>query len=142
MGRAKRKSSPKSPEPKDIEIGRLIRAQRLVCGFSQTELADAIGVTFQQLQKYEKGRNRINPGRLSRIADKLKVPVTFFYEGAAGPKKAADNINEALGLIRTFGTLRLLRAFEKMDRRAQEHFLALIEIMTSRRKSSRLPTVH
>jgi transcriptional regulator with XRE-family HTH domain len=142
MGRAKRKSSPKGPGPKDIEIGRLIRAQRLLCGFSQTELANAIGVTFQQLQKYEKGINRVASGRLSRIADKLKVPVTFFYEGAAGPKKVADNINEGLQFLRTAGTLRLLRAFEKMDRRTQEHFLALIEIMTSGRKASRLPTVH
>ncbi len=138
MPRAKRKSSPKSPEPKDIEIGRLVRAQRLLCGFSQTELADAIGVTFQQVQKYEKGVNRIGSGRL----DKLKVPVTFFYERAAGPKKIADNINEGLEFVRTAGTLRLLRAFEKMDRRAQEHFLALIEIMTSGRKTSRLPSIH
>jgi len=142
MGRAKKKSSPKSPEPKDIEIGRLIRAQRLLCGFSQTELADALGVTFQQLQKYEKGVNRVGAGRLSRIADKLKVPVTFFYEGAVGPKKVADNINEGLEFVRTAGTLRLLRAFGKMDRRAQHHFLALIEIMTSGRKASRLPSIH
>ena len=142
MARGKRKAGPKSPEPKDIEIGRLVRAQRLLCGFSQTELADAIGVTFQQVQKYEKGVNRIGSGRLYRIADKLKVPVTFFYEGVAGPKKVADNINEGLEFVRTAGTLRLLRAFEKMDRRAQEHFLALIEIMTSGRKASRLPSVH
>ena len=142
MAKGKRKSGPKSPEPKDIEIGRLIRAHRLLCGFSQTELADAIGVTFQQLQKYEKGVNRIGSGRLYRIAGKLKVPVTFFFEGAAGPKKAADNINEGLEFVRTAGTLRLLRAFEKMDRRAQEHFLALTEIMTSGRKASRLPSIH
>ncbi len=142
MPKAKRKSSPKSPEPKDIEIGRLIRAQRLLCGFSQTELADAIGVTFQQVQKYEKGVNRVGSGRLTRIADKLKVPVTFFFDGAAGPTKASENINEGLEFLRTAGTLRLLRAFEKMDRRAQEHFLALIEIVTSGRKASRLPSVH
>ena len=93
MARGKRKTWPKSPEPKDIEIGRLIRAQRLLRGFSQTELANVIGVTFQQLQKYEKGVNRVGAGRLYRIADKLKVPVSFFFEGTAGPKKIADNIN-------------------------------------------------
>jgi transcriptional regulator with XRE-family HTH domain len=142
MPKAKKKSGPKSPEPKDIEIGRLIRAQRLLCGFSQTDLAKAIGVTFQQLQKYEKGVNRVGSGRLYRIADKLKVPITFFFEGTAGPKKVADNINKGLEFVRTAGTLRLLRAFEKMDRRAQEHFLALIEIMTSGRKSNRLPSIH
>src|ERR1700694_3190523 len=142
MARGKRRLGPKSPEPKDIEIGRLIRAQRLLCGISQTELADAIGVTFQQVQKYEKGVNRIGSGRLYRIADKLKVPVIFFFEGAAGPKRIADNINEGLEFVRTAGTLRLLRAFEKRDRRAQEHFLALVEIMTSGRKASRLPSIH
>jgi hypothetical protein len=86
--------------------------------------------------------NRIGSGRLYRIADKLKVPITFFYEGAPGSKKLAANINEGLEFVRTAGTLRLLRAFEKMDRRAQEHFLALIEIMTSGRKISRLPSIH
>jgi transcriptional regulator with XRE-family HTH domain len=141
MPKAKKKAGPKSPEPKDIEIGRLIRAQRLLCGFSQTELADAIGVTFQQVQKYEKGKNRIGSGRLYRIADKLKVPITFFFDGPAGPKKVAGNINEGLEFVRTAGTLRLLRSFEKMDRRAQEHFLALIEILGGR-KARRMPTVH
>src|SRR5262249_2662878 len=140
MARGKRKSGPKSPEPKDLEIGRLIRAQRLMAGLSQTELATAIGVTFQQLQKYEKGVNRVGSGRLTRIADKLKVPVTFFYEGAAGPKRVAENINEGLQLIKTFGALRLLRAFEKMDRRAQEHFLALVEIRSSGRKKAERAT--
>jgi transcriptional regulator with XRE-family HTH domain len=138
MRRARR--GPKAPEPKDIDIGRLIRAQRLLCGLSQTDLANAIGVTFQQLQKYEKGVNRVGSGRLSRIADKLKVPVSFFYDGIVGPKKAAENINLGLEFLRTAGTLRLLRAYEKMDRRAQEHFLALVEILTSGRKHGRLRT--
>src|SRR5207244_8195316 len=116
--------SVKRPDPVDIEVGHRIRIERLARGLSQTALANQLGVTFQQLQKYEKGVNRVGAGRLSRIADKLKVPVTFFYEGAVGPKKVADNINEGLEFVRTAGTLRLLRAFEKMDRRAHEHFLA------------------
>ena len=131
MARGRKKSSPKSPDLKDMEIGRLVRAQRLVRGLSQTELANALGVTFQQLQKYEKGVNRISSGRLTRIADKLAVPVTFFYEGAAGSSKTADNINEGLGLLRTSGTLRILRAFERMDAKAQQHFLALVEMVGS-----------
>jgi transcriptional regulator with XRE-family HTH domain len=131
MPRRRKKSSPKSPDLKDIEIGRLVRAQRLVRGLSQTELANALGVTFQQLQKYEKGLNRISSGRLTRIADKLGVPVTFFYEGAAASNKAADNINEGLGLIRTTGTLRILRAFERMEAKAQQCFLAVVEMVGS-----------
>jgi transcriptional regulator with XRE-family HTH domain len=65
--------------PADQEIGRRVRAQRLEMGMSQTELADMIGVTFQQVQKYEKGVNRIGAGRLHRIADAMKVSITFFY---------------------------------------------------------------
>src|SRR6266568_1102259 len=80
------------------------RAQRLVCRMSQTELANALGVTFQQVQKYEKGVNRVGAGRLAKIADTLKVPISFFFEGAPGPKTAAGNVNEALGLIRTAGS--------------------------------------
>src|ERR1700674_4185546 len=100
MVKVKRKPNIKSPVPKDIEIGRLIRAQRLLCGMSQTELADVIGVTFQQVQKYEKGVNRIGAGRLYRIADTLSIPVTFFFEGASGSKKIAVNINEGLEFMR------------------------------------------
>ena len=137
MARRKRKSSPRGPEPKDLEIGRLIRARRLLAGLSQTELANSIGVTFQQLQKYEKGGNRVAPGRLYRIAEKLNAPVTFFFDGVTGPKRATDNINEGLQLVRTFGSLRLLRAFEKMDRSAQDHFLGLVEILAERRRASR-----
>src|SRR6202521_1966027 len=72
----------KAPEPKDREVGQLIRAQRLVCRMSQTELANALGVTFQQVQKYEKGVNRVGAGRLARIADTLGVPISFFFEGS------------------------------------------------------------
>ena len=64
-----KRSHAKAPEPKDREVGQLIRAQRLVCRMSQTELANALGVTFQQVQKYEKGVNRVGAGRLARIAD-------------------------------------------------------------------------
>jgi transcriptional regulator with XRE-family HTH domain len=138
----KRKFGPKVPEPKDIEIGRLIRAQRLLAGLSQTELADAIGVTFQQLQKYEKGMNGVGSGRLSRIADKLRVPIAFFFDEPVGSKKVADNITEGLAFLRTAGTLRIVRAFEKMDYRAQEHFVALVEILASGRKSRRMSRLH
>src|SRR6266536_1119177 len=121
----------KAPEPKDKEVGQLIRAQRLVCRMSQTELANALGVTFQQVQKYEKGVNRVGAGRLAKIADTLTVPVSFFFDGATGPKVAAGNVNEALGLIRTAGALRLVRAFEHMPAEARGHFLALVELVGS-----------
>ena len=131
MPRGNRNPDVKSPEPKDREIGQLIRAQRLVRRMSQTELANALGVTFQQVQKYEKGVNRVGAGRLAKIADTLSVPVAFFFDGASGPKVAAGNVNEALGLIRTAGALRLVRAFEHMPAEARGHFLALVELVGS-----------
>ena len=78
-----------SPKPKaatdaDRTIGSLIASLRKAQGLSQTALGDAIGVSFQQVQKYEKGRNRIGAGRLRTIADLLQVPVETFFAGQAG----------------------------------------------------------
>src|SRR4030088_2138078 len=117
------------PDPVAVEVGRRIRIQRLSSGLSQSSLADRLGVTFQQVQKYEKGVNRVGAGRLAKIADTLAVPISFFFDGVPGPKTAAGNVNEALGLIRTAGSLRLVRAFENMPADARGHFLALIEIL-------------
>src|SRR5947207_12928110 len=70
----------------DVAIGQKLRALRLDRGLSQGALAGEIGVTFQQLQKYEKGANRVSAGRLARIAAALGVPVTAFYDAAARRK--------------------------------------------------------
>ena len=71
----------KTPNPIDRHVGRRVRMRRLMLGMSQTKLADAIGLTFQQVQKYEKGANRIGAGRLQQIAHVLRVSVPFFFEG-------------------------------------------------------------
>jgi transcriptional regulator with XRE-family HTH domain len=70
------------PHPTDKHVGRRVRMRRLMLGMSQTTLGDALGLTFQQVQKYEKGTNRIGAGRLQRISELLQVPVSFFFEGA------------------------------------------------------------
>jgi transcriptional regulator with XRE-family HTH domain len=71
----------KKPDLIDIEVGQRIRIQRLAAGLSQSELAERIGVTFQQVQKYEKGTNRVGAGRLTKIARVLNVPVGSFFDG-------------------------------------------------------------
>ena len=97
----------------DVEIGRKIRALRLERGLSQSGLADGIGLTFQQVQKYEKGTNRVSAGRLQKIADMLDTPVTFFYGGMGarakkretrsdGPRLPADQGRDAAD-ARLFG---------------------------------------
>src|SRR5256885_14958829 len=78
--------SPKRRAPaEDVAIGQKLRALRLDRGMSQSDLSNLIGVTFQQLQKYEKGANRVSAGRLMRIAAALHVPVTAFYGGCPTP---------------------------------------------------------
>src|ERR1700747_1955593 len=73
---------PKSPDRTDKHVGSRVRMRRLMLGLSQTKLADQLGLTFQQVQKYEKGTNRISASRLQEISHILAVPVPFFFEGA------------------------------------------------------------
>ena len=97
----------------DVEIGRKIRALRLQRGLSQTSLADGIGLTFQQVQKYEKGTNRVSAGRLQKIADMLDTPVTFFYGGMGEAGKKREKRNDGLAYLQTKGAMRLMRAMER-----------------------------
>src|SRR5262245_65111905 len=71
----------RSRDPRDLEVAKRVRALRLQRGISQTELGGVLDVTFQQVQKYETGTNRISAGRLQQIAEVLDVPVTYFYAG-------------------------------------------------------------
>ena len=73
-----------SPNPIDIHVGKRVRMRRLMLRMSQTTLADELGLTFQQVQKYEKGANRISASKLQQCAHILQVPVAFFFEGAPG----------------------------------------------------------
>jgi transcriptional regulator with XRE-family HTH domain len=72
----------KAPNPVDRHVGSRVRMRRMLIGMSQEKLGEALGITFQQIQKYEKGTNRIGASRLHHIARVLGVPVEFFYEGA------------------------------------------------------------
>ena len=71
----------KTPNPTDQYVGSRVRMRRLMLGMSQGKLGDALAITFQQVQKYEKGSNRIGASRLQHIAQILQVPVSFFFEG-------------------------------------------------------------
>src|SRR5215211_2374432 len=98
---------PKKPDPVDVEVGQRIRIQRLQSGLSQTALAEQLGVTFQQVQKYEKGVNRVGAGRLTKIAEVLAVPVsTLFGVHDAGvleyrDRRTASSPLKLLGFGRT-----------------------------------------
>ncbi len=72
----------KAFNPIDKHVGSRVRMRRLMLGMSQTKLGDALGITFQQVQKYEKGANRIAASRLEHISNVLQVPIPFFFDGA------------------------------------------------------------
>lgn len=74
----------KAPNPVDKHVGSRVRMRRMMLSMSQEKLGDALGLTFQQIQKYEKGTNRIGASRLQQIANTLQVPVAFFFEGQPG----------------------------------------------------------
>ena len=71
----------KKPNPIDIHVGSRIRLRRTMLGMSQEKLGESLGITFQQIQKYEKGTNRVGASRLQNISSILNVPVSFFFEG-------------------------------------------------------------
>ena len=102
----------KSPDDADLAVGQRIRSQRLMLGLSQTELGKELGISFQQIQKYEKGTNRVSAGRLLHIAQLFEMPVTFFYEGASGKASSTDNINQSLEFLDTAASVRLVRAMD------------------------------
>jgi transcriptional regulator with XRE-family HTH domain len=98
-------------DPYDIEVGRRIRARRLARQMSQMELALGLGLTFQQVQKYEKGTNRVGAGRLKRIAKILGAPIPYFF---GDEDEAADGTTDLLGFVENAHTLRLLRAYSRI----------------------------
>src|SRR3979490_76435 len=85
----------KAPNPIDKHVGSRVRMRRMMLGMSQEKLGDALGLTFQQVQKYEKGANRIGASRLQQIAQSVDVPVSFFFEGAPILPGRAASIGEA-----------------------------------------------
>ena len=97
------------PSPIDVQVGRQVRLYRTVAGLSQTQLADAIGLTFQQVQKYERGSNRISASKLMRVAEVLGVSVSAFFEGIDDGRPPAD---EPIMLRRE--AIELSRAYERI----------------------------
>ena len=88
----------KTPNPTDKHVGARIRMRRLMLGMSQTALAQGLGLTFQQIQKYEKGVNRVGASRLQQIAHSLRVPADFFFEGGPDVSGAKADVADAPSL--------------------------------------------
>ena len=111
----------KKPNPIDIHVGSRIRLRRTMLGMSQEKLGENLGITFQQIQKYEKGTNRVGASRLQNISSILNVPVSFFFEDAPGdgsgnqPGMAeASSSNYVVDFLSSSEGLQLNRAFVKI----------------------------
>jgi len=85
----------KAPNPTDKHVGSRVRMRRMMLNMSQEKLGEALGLTFQQVQKYEKGTNRIGASRLQQISSILQVPVAFFFEGAPSAGEVVPGMSEA-----------------------------------------------
>ena len=113
----------KEPNATDAHVGRRMRMRRLMMQMSQEVFAAELGVTFQQVQKYEKGVNRVGAARLQQIATALDVPVTFFYDGDSKAREV-----ESLLFLDSAFSLRLLRAYSKIkDQTVQRQLVSLME---------------
>ena len=126
--------STKAPNPVDKYVGSRVRMRRIMLGMSQEKLGEALGLTFQQVQKYEKGTNRVGASRIQQIADILQIPVSFLFEG--GPSGTATTEGRTDGpspsyisdFLATSEGLTLTRAFTRItDVRLRRSIVDLVE---------------
>ena len=126
--------STKAPNPVDKYVGSRVRMRRIMLGMSQEKLGEALGLTFQQVQKYEKGTNRVGASRIQQIAEILQVPVSFLFEGGPTGLVKADGSTEAASpsyvsdFLATTEGLSLTRAFTRIsDAKLRRSIVDLVE---------------
>jgi len=124
----------KAPNPVDKYVGSRVRMRRIMLGMSQEKLGEALGLTFQQIQKYEKGTNRVGASRIQQISEILQVPVSFLFEG--GPSTTASAVHGSEGVSPTYVSdflatsegLALTRAFMRIsDAKLRRSIVDLVE---------------
>ena len=136
--------SKKSPNPIDKHVGSRVRMRRMMISMSQEKLGDRLGITFQQIQKYEKGTNRIGASRLQTIAIVLGVPVAFFFEGAPVPSGSPGGFTESPSpayvsdFLATSDGLSLTKAFMKVrDPKVRRRIVDLVEAIAAEHNGKR-----
>src|ERR1700680_1256944 len=126
MKSAAKKMKQRSAGKPDIELGKRIRLRRVEQQISQSELGKKLGVSFQQVQKYEKGVNRVGAARLQQVATALNVPVTFFFDDVDARANDSKREVESLLFLDSSCSLRLLRAYSAVkDQAVQRQFVTL-----------------
>ena len=113
----------KHPLPTDKHVGSRVRMRRLQLGMSQEKLGAALGLTFQQVQKYEKGTNRIGASRLQQISLITRVPVSFFFEGLPGGVKSSSGQDVIDAFLASTDGLDLIKAFMAITKQSTKRKL-------------------
>jgi transcriptional regulator with XRE-family HTH domain len=129
------KKKKRRPNSADIQIGESIRAHRLILGMSQNDLARRLGVSFQQIQKYEKGMNRVGAGRLPQIAKIFEIPISALFDANADTSSGESTGTAPVKLIPDRATLKLLTAFGGIAHRRIRH--CLVELVDTLAKTKR-----
>ncbi len=132
--------STKAPNPVDKHVGSRVRMRRIMLGMSQEKLGEALGLTFQQVQKYEKGTNRVGASRIQQISEILQVPVSFLFEGgSAGASSKTEGMSEApspayiTDFLATSEGLALIRAFTRIsDAKLRRSIVNMVEQIAAR----------
>jgi transcriptional regulator with XRE-family HTH domain len=132
----------KQANPIDLQVGNRVRIRRMLIGMSQERLGDLLGLTFQQVQKYEKGVNRIGAGRLFEVSRILNVPIDFFYEGVAAQLAGQSGMSEPEGappvmeFVSSGEGLQLSLAFMKIkDAKVRKRVLDLVKSLAEEEES-------
>jgi transcriptional regulator with XRE-family HTH domain len=121
-----------APNPIDQHVGRRVRMRRKMLAMSQEELGAALGLSFQQVRKYERGANRIGASRLQRISHILQVPVEFFFEGSPNASAPQSSNGSTLSMaqidefVSDLGGLRLIRGFMRIDNAALRRRIVML----------------
>jgi transcriptional regulator with XRE-family HTH domain len=129
--RSKYAAPDESAHPVDVLVGKRLRMRRVEKSLSQGEVARAVGITFQQIQKYERGTNRISCSRLFELARCLDVPITYFFDEDRGRRN--PHLAERLEVKDVKDGMRLIAAFQRLgDRATRRRFIELLEVAGSR----------
>ncbi|WP_203293926.1 helix-turn-helix domain-containing protein [Maricaulis parjimensis] len=109
----------------DLHVGKRLRRRRRLLGLTQQQLAESVGIRFQQIQKYECGANRVSASRLFELAESLDVPVQYFYEGLSQRDEVANEGTLAADILSQKETVDLIRAYYRLGERPRKRLLEL-----------------
>lgn len=118
------------PHPVDVHVGKRVRHRRWLVGMTQQQLAEKVGIKFQQIQKYETGANRVSASRLWDISEALDVPISFFFEGLDGRAHGASDAHVPADLLGDKEALDLIRSYYAIPENQRRRLFDLARVLS------------